>query len=106
MIPVDSRQFFIQDHGNQALRIMNDLRLKGQLCDVTLCVDQQEFHAHKVVLAGCSPYLRAMFTNGMLESGKSMITIRDIEPQTMETLLIYLYTGESCMLSDKDHNFT
>ena len=95
MIPVDSREFIVQDHGNQAFIVMNDLRLKRQLCDVTLCVDQQEFPAHKVVLAGCSPYLRAMFTNGMLESGKSMVTIRDIEPQTMESLLNYLYTGEN-----------
>ena len=47
-----------------------------------------------MVLAGCSPYLRAMFTNGMLESEKSSVTIREIEPQTMETLLDYMYTGE------------
>ena len=29
----------------------------------------------QVVLAGYSPYLRAMFTNGMLESGRDMVDI-------------------------------
>jgi hypothetical protein len=95
MIPVESREFLVQDHGNQAFTVMNDLRKKKQLSDIILCVDQLEFHAHKVVLAGCSPYLRAMFTNGMLESEKSSVTIRDIDPQTMETLLDYMYTGEA-----------
>ena len=48
MIPVECREFLVQDHGNQAFTVMNDLRKKKQLSDVTLCVDQLEFYAHKV----------------------------------------------------------
>ena len=46
----------------------------------------------EVVLAGYSPYLRAMFTNGMLESGRDVVDIHGIEAETMELLLDFMYT--------------
>ena len=50
-------------------------------------------HVHaQVVLAGYSPYLRAMFTNGMLESGRDVVDIHGIESDTMELLLDFMYT--------------
>ena len=72
---------------------MNDLRRQHELCDIVLCVENQQFHAHRIVLAGCSPYLRAMFTNGMLESAKSHVDIRGIDPVAMEIILNFMYTG-------------
>lgn len=72
---------------------MNELRSRCELCDVVLCVGRCEFPAHRIVLAGASPYLQRMFTNGMLESGKTKIELGGIEPQTMESLLEFVYTG-------------
>lgn len=46
----------------------------------------------KVVLAGYSPYLRAMFTNGMLESARDTVDIHGIEAETMDLLLDFMYT--------------
>ena len=73
------RRFNIPLHSNDALKTMNDLRRKGELCDVVLHVDGHEFPAHKIVLAGASSYLRAMFTNGMLESGMKDIKLHNFD---------------------------
>lgn len=80
-------------YSSDCLRVMNELRTRCELCDVVLCVDRCEFPAHRIVLAGASPYLQAMFTNGMLESGKTKIELGGIDPQTMEALLEFVYTG-------------
>lgn len=45
-----------------AFAVLEELRRRGQLCDVTLTVGECEFRAHKVVLAATSPYFRGMFT--------------------------------------------
>lgn len=72
---------------------MNELRRKGELCDVVLLVNGRRFPAHRIVLAGASSYLRAMFTNGMLESGMRDIKLQGIDANVMETLLDFSYTG-------------
>lgn len=80
-------------YSNDCLRVMNELRGKSQLCDVVLCVERCEFPAHRIVLAGASRYLQAMFTNGMLETGKTKIDLGGIDPPTMSSLLEFVYTG-------------
>lgn len=72
---------------------MYELLLNQELCDVVLCVGKRRFPAHRVVLAGCCPYLRAMFTNGMQETGQDSVTLQDMEPELMELLLEYMYRG-------------
>ncbi|XP_077990257.1 kelch-like protein 12 [Glandiceps talaboti] len=92
MIP--SRTYTINFHTNQAFKVMNELRHKQELCDVIICIEEQQYHAHKVVLAGCCPYLRAMFTNGMLETDKDYVEIRGVDPAAMDLLLDFMYTGK------------
>jgi len=36
----------------------NKLRCTGQLCDITLEIDECKFHAHRVVLAATIPFVR------------------------------------------------
>ena len=90
---IQSRTYTITVHTHSAFQVMDDLRRKEELCDIILCVEDQVFNAHKVVLAGCSPYLRAMFTNGMLETMQSHIEIHGIDPIAMEIILDFMYTG-------------
>lgn len=90
---IESRTCSIPTHNRNAMETMHELRQEGVLCDVTLCVEGKKFPAHKIVLAGSSPYLKAMFTNGMLETEQDVVEIRDIEAVTMQNLLDFMYTS-------------
>lgn len=81
------------NHAVDCFKVMKQLQRSRDLCDVTLLVDGKEFSAHRIILAGVSPYLRAMFTNGMLESGQRKVEIGGIDASTMESLIEFAYTG-------------
>ena len=58
---------------------------------------------HRLVLASCSPYFRAMFTSCFKERHASEITLRDVCPQVVGRLIDFAYTahitvGEKCVL--------
>lgn len=58
---------------------------------------------HKVVLASCSPYFRAMFTSSFRECSAPEVTLRDVCPQVFGRLIDFAYTshitvGEKCVL--------
>ena len=90
---IQSRTYTITLHTHAAFTVMNELRQRQELCDVVLCLEDQAFRAHKVVLAGCSPYLRAMFTNGMKETAEDQVEIHGVDPVAMEIILTFMYTG-------------
>lgn len=65
-----------ENHASRALGGMASLRLARSLCDVTLKADNQQFEAHRVVLAASSAYFRAMFAGEMEESRQRVVTIK------------------------------
>ena len=71
---------------------LQDIRRSGQLCDVTICCGDDTFPAHKVVLAANCPYLRAMFTNGMIESTRAEIHLKQISSKTWSSIMDFIYT--------------
>uniref|UniRef100_A0A3P9C6F7 Kelch like family member 17 n=1 Tax=Maylandia zebra TaxID=106582 RepID=A0A3P9C6F7_9CICH len=81
-------------HYHDSFVSMNRMRQRGLLCDIVLHVSNKEIKAHKVVLASCSPYFHAMFTNEMSESRQTHVTLHDIDPQALEQLIQYAYTAE------------
>ncbi|ESO99289.1 hypothetical protein LOTGIDRAFT_113379 [Lottia gigantea] len=86
------RQIFTDSHAKSILTSMNNLRKINTLCDVTLIVQNQCFSAHRIVLAACSDYFCAMFTNKMKERDKSIIELHDISAPVLEVLLDFVYT--------------
>lgn len=48
---------------------------------------------YRLVLAACSDYFAAMFTNGLLEAEQQEVVMRDINGDALETLVSYMYTG-------------
>lgn len=51
------------------------------------------FQAHRVVLASCSDYFRAMFTDAMRESRQSKICLNGVSAAGIRLLLEYAYTS-------------
>lgn len=74
--------------------VMSDLRKRKELCDVVLCVEELEIYAHKVVLASFSPYFYAMFTNDVIESRQNSVTLKSMDPRSVEVLIEFAYTAQ------------
>lgn len=93
--PLDgSMHFTILRHPSEAFEVMNVLRHSRKLCDVTLIVEEERFDVHKLVLASCSPYFKAMFTGGLRECRMDEIPLQGISPCTLSMLIDFAYTSE------------
>lgn len=62
--------------------------------DCVLKIKEKEFPCHRLVLAACSPYFRAMFLSDLEESKKREVNLEDVEPEVMGKILHYIYTSE------------
>ena len=63
-------------------------------CDVIfVTMDQKEFPVHKVVLASCSPYFKALF-NRFEESNQKRIVLKNVDSKTLSLLLDYVYSSK------------
>lgn len=81
-------------HPQLLLQGLADLRHGGTLCDVILRAGSVHVRAHRVVLAGCSPYFRAMFTSSLSEQHKDCIELHCIKPTALKQLIDFAYSGE------------
>ena len=72
---------------------LNLIRKRHELCDVVINVGTRKIFAHRVILAACSPYFRAMFTGELTESRQSEITIRDMDETGLATYSMFLQFG-------------
>lgn len=79
-------------HALQCLNRMEEFRASEILCDVVLeSSDGALFKVHKLVLASCSSYFQAMFTNEMRESREDKIKMA-LESPVLEVLIEFAYT--------------
>jgi len=62
--------------------------------DMTIICDKREFHCHKFMLAARSEVFAAMLRHEFLEKQNSRVDVKEIEGETMELLLSYIYTGQ------------
>ncbi|PRD34438.1 UNVERIFIED_CONTAM: spop [Trichonephila clavipes] len=63
------------------------------LCDTELKTKMKTFHVHRFVLCARSPVFRSMLTIDMKESKEKCIEIYDLDTESVEALLYFLYTG-------------
>lgn len=86
--------FLELSHPVQVLTGLNCLRLAGLFCDVTLCVEEEEFPCHKIVMSSFSPYFKAMFGGELAESQQSRVSLKGLEAPMVKLLVEYAYTSE------------
>jgi kelch-like protein 18 len=85
---------------NDAFPVMEDIRRKNQMIDVTIVVGdkKQKIDAHRLVLAATIPYFTAMFTHDMAESRQKEIVLDGhggtIDPGAFESLINFAYSGK------------
>ncbi|GBM67067.1 hypothetical protein AVEN_74811-1 [Araneus ventricosus] len=66
--------------------------INQQLTDMELRTKTKSFPAHKVVLCVRSPVFEAMLTSDMKETNTACIPVDDLEDDTVEQLLLFLYS--------------
>ena len=111
-----------QHHAGEMLHNLNDMRLMNEFCDVRLVAGNTNFDAHRIVLAACSPYFKALFkyessvgnastarldgeqvgASSELNSAGSPPTfdIKDVSPPVMELILNFIYTGSVTLTTE------
>ncbi|KAH0499977.1 Speckle-type POZ protein [Microtus ochrogaster] len=66
----------------------------SRFTDCCLVVADQEFWAHKAILAARSPVFRAMFEHDMQEGRINHIEIHDLKPEVFKAVMYFIYTGK------------
>ena len=85
-------KIFIED----MTKLMGD----AETADFILKVGNKSFQVHKAVLGARSEVFRAMFLSGMKEGVEGEAIITDVNEETLQEVLHYIYTGN---LSGKDY---
>lgn len=78
----------------ETLGTLNEMRSHHELCDITLLVNDCEIPTHRAILAACSPYFRAMFLSGFVESFQSRVVLKDVETEALKKIVDFFYTSE------------
>ena len=78
----------------QPLKGMAKLWQTGVHSDVKIHVKDKTFNCHKAILVAASSYFEAMFSSGMREAVSGEVTFHDMEPNIMENMLEFIYTGK------------
>jgi len=86
-------KFTQSSHPETILAGLQELRKKGEFCDVTLSADGIKFPVHKNVLCAVSPYFKAMFSGSLAEAKLSTVTLQGVDGETLSLLLDYAYTS-------------
>ncbi|CAJ1064719.1 zinc finger and BTB domain-containing protein 21 [Xyrichtys novacula] len=79
-------------HALSVLGVLNEQRLRGQMCDVVLVVGEQKYQAQKSVLAASSEYFQSLFARRDSETLK-VVNLDFCEPDAFEIVLNYIYSS-------------
>ena len=73
---------------------MTKLMEDSETSDFTLKVANKDFKVHKAVLAARSGVFRTMFLSGMQEAVEGEAVITDVDEETLQEVLQYIYMGK------------
>ncbi|XP_067825980.1 nucleus accumbens-associated protein 2-like [Heptranchias perlo] len=88
----------IPNFGNNVLGCLNEQRLMGLFCDVSIVVKGQAFKAHRAVLAANSLYFRDLFSGNSKSAFELPATV---PPACFQQILSFCYTGKLTMAASE-----
>ena len=97
---VTSFTFDCQNQWRESLVVIQQLYKTKALCDFTLRCGTSSFLCHRLVLAACSPYFRAMFMSEMIESRQDSLEVKDIDEKSLEAIVEFMYTSKIVLTVD------
>ncbi|CAN9512887.1 unnamed protein product [Ophioblennius macclurei] len=101
-------QVEIPDFGSSVLGSLNEQRLMGHYCDVSILVQGQAFKAHRAVLAASSLYFRDLFSSAADPASSSSSSSQSVfelpssvTPTCFQQILSFCYTGRLSMAASE-----
>lgn len=81
-------------HSSSLLVQLNEQRLRGQFCDITLIAEDTKFKAHKNVLAASSPYFKEVLSEESVcrQSGQ-ILELPGIQAEVFSDILNFIYNS-------------
>ncbi|OQR73193.1 BTB/POZ domain-containing protein 9-like [Tropilaelaps mercedesae] len=89
----DSLKHSEVDHACHLSECIGSLLESADYSDVTLVVEGERLQAHRVILASCCEYFRALLFGGMRESSQKEVELPNAPLKAFKLLLRYIYTG-------------
>ena len=85
-------------------KMLHEMMKSNDLTDVTLvCDDKIQFKAHKIVLSACSSVFKSIIND--LSHNTSVIYLRGIQHQEMESILEFMYLGVATFYQERMNEF-
>ncbi|KAM5164972.1 zinc finger and BTB domain-containing protein 38 [Mantella aurantiaca] len=81
-------------HGENLLCSLNEQRMQGFLCDVTIVVEDTKFKAHRNILAASSLYFRNQFRSQSILIQGHVLELNDLKADTFTEILNFIYSSK------------
>lgn len=89
-------------HPHAVLSKLNEQRLHGLFCDITIVVEDVKFRAHKNILAACSGYFRNALTAPNTWSSGQVLELMDLKSEVFASILNFIYCSTVTLHSAGD----
>uniref|UniRef100_A0A8C1LNG9 Kelch-like protein 10 n=1 Tax=Cyprinus carpio TaxID=7962 RepID=A0A8C1LNG9_CYPCA len=73
--------------------VFDEARLLGEHTDLIIRANDREFQVHKIILCGCSPYFRVLFSANWTRIPEQFYDITGMSQNIMSLIIQYAYTG-------------
>eukprot|EP00092_Neocalanus_flemingeri_P025487 GFUD01027635.1.p1 GENE.GFUD01027635.1~~GFUD01027635.1.p1 ORF type:complete len:389 (-),score=101.20 GFUD01027635.1:68-1177(-) len=84
----------VMDNTSRLVASMKSLMLDAKHSDVVLKCKGEKFHCHRSILGARSAVFSKMFDSDMKEATSGLVVIDDVEPDILEIMVEFVYTGE------------
>ncbi|KAL4230683.1 Kelch-like protein 6 [Mactra antiquata] len=98
-----SQSYSTMSFGDAMLAQMYSFYQEEVFCDFKIKVQDKIYQVHRLVLASCSDYFRAMLTHDMKETREECTNLKGLTVNGVELLIKYAYTGELELTMDNIH---
>lgn len=78
---------------SSTIQNLAEMGLSGEMADLDVIVQGRVFPCHRIILSAASPYFRAMFNSGMMESQKGQVELPEVTKEIFEIIRTFIYTG-------------
>eukprot|EP00092_Neocalanus_flemingeri_P033277 GFUD01036189.1.p1 GENE.GFUD01036189.1~~GFUD01036189.1.p1 ORF type:complete len:367 (-),score=88.61 GFUD01036189.1:75-1175(-) len=84
----------VMENTTRLVASMKSLMLDAKHSDVVLKCKGEKFHCHRSILGARSAVFSKMFDSDMKEATSGLVVIDDVEPDILEIMVEFVYTGE------------